>query len=112
MGLKKHGVVVGCEGCRYVSACGKDCFDVEVPISDSETTLAGTARLHCSVSPRSHTVKLVDWYDDHQRTLQPPQELSCRLSKALEVVAHQRICGNSAICPARVVELVRKAGAN
>ena len=112
MRMKKYGVVVGCSNCRYVSAGGPDSFDVLVPISDSETGLAGTARLHCKVSRRSHSVALSDWCDHGQHALQPSEDLRQRLSKALSFVAQHRICGNRAICPAEVVKLVGKVDAD
>ena len=110
--MKKYGVVVGCSNCRYVSAGESGSFDVLVPIGDSETGLAGTARLHCKVSRRSHSVELSDWCDQGQHALQPPDDLGRRLSKALGFVAQQRICGNRAICPAEVVKLVGKVDAD
>ncbi len=58
MNLKKHGVTVDCEHCRCASSDGCGGYDVTVPVSDSETGIAGTAKLHCVVSPEHHLVEL------------------------------------------------------
>ena len=61
LSLKKHGVIVDCKHCKYASSNGYDDFDVIVPVSDSEAVIAGTAKLHCTVTNERHQVEMTEW---------------------------------------------------
>jgi len=105
MSLKKHGIRVDCEHCTCVSSDDHGVFDVTVPVSDSETDMAGSAKLHCTVSPEHHTVALTEWQDADHHTVQPSENLQQRISAALTFVADCRLCGNR-ICPSEVIRVV------
>ena len=106
MSIKKHGVVVGCEGCRYMAEQLQDGFDVSVPLSDEESGTEGTARLHCSVSATEHRVELGEWQDEQGETVKPLPEVEQRVRAALDFVAERRLCGNRELCPYEVVDIV------
>jgi hypothetical protein len=108
MGLKKHGVVVGCEHCRYQTKGGVGGFDVIVPLCDTSSGTKGIARLRCSVSSSRHAVELKQWHDNRQQPIKPSAEIMKRLSQALDFVAGKRICGNRHLCPPEVVRIVEQ----
>jgi len=106
MSLKKHGVIVDCEHCTCTSSDDHGGFDVTVPVSDSETDIAGPAKLHCTVSPEHHTVELTEWRDADHHSVRPSKDLQQRISAALTVVEDCRLCGNRNICPSEVIRVV------
>ena len=110
MSLKRHGVGIDCGRCRCASSDGCGGFDVVVPVSDSEADVAGTATLHCSVSPERHQVELGEWHDADLRPVRPSAETEQRILAALGHVAEHRVCGNRKICPAEVVRIVDEHG--
>jgi len=106
MGLKKHGVMVGCEHCKCASTNGYGGFDIIVPVSDSETGITGTAKLHCTVSTECHRVELTEWQDANRHPIQPSDNLQQRVSATLTFVADHRVCGNRNICPSEIIRIV------
>ena len=110
MGLNKHGVIVDCEHCKCAYANGYGSFDIIVPVSDSETGIAGTAKLHCTVSTERHRVKLTEWLDANRHPIQPSDNLQQRVSATLTFVADHRVCGNRNICPSEIIRLVDENG--
>jgi len=108
MSFKKYGVTVCCEDCVCGSNDGDGNFDVTVPVSDSESRIAGTATLHCAVSREHHQVELREWKDADHLSISPTETVQRRISAALAFVADQRICGNRHICPAEVIQIVKK----
>jgi len=107
MSVKKYGLTVTCEQCRYVTAHDADTFDVAVPIDDAETGVHGVARLRCSVSPTGHCIELDAWTDADEQPAELPPELRQRLNATLDFAAEHRLCGNRHLCPAAVVEIVK-----
>ena len=107
MGLQKNGIMVDCAHCSCASSDASGCFDVVVPISDAETGIIGNAKLHCVISAESHGVELVEWQGVGNCPDESMQGIRDRLLTALDFVADQRICGNSRICPAEVVRIVK-----
>ena len=108
MSLKKHGIVVDCEHCSCSSHDDSGGFEVTVPISDSETGIVATARLHCQVSPEQHDVSLTGWLDEAPDVETRSESMRQRISAALAFVAEHRICGNPNICPSEVVRIVEQ----
>ena len=106
--LKKYGVAVDCGRCEYASGNSRDSFEVTVPVSDTATGTAGTAKLLCSVSFERHDVELKEWNDAGTHPIRPSSETQRRLFAALDHVASHRICGNRQICPSEVVQIVEK----
>ncbi|MEJ2453134.1 MAG: hypothetical protein P8103_03135 [Candidatus Thiodiazotropha sp.] len=111
MSLKKHGVIVDCEHCIYTNNDGRSCFDITVPISDSETGASGQASLHCSVTAEQHIIELTKWQDADHHLIQITEKLKNRVSSALNYVADHRICGNRKLCPSEVVRVVEEYSA-
>jgi hypothetical protein len=110
MALKKQGINVDCVNCKCASSDDCGSFNVTVPICDSETGIAGTAKLHCTVSAARHQIELVAWRDARSRTISPSSKIQPRISAALTFVAEHRICGNRHICPAEVIRVVEDYG--
>ena len=108
MELKKQGILFDCVNCKYASSDGCGGFDVTVPLSDSETGISGTAKLHCTISPACHQVELVDWHDVGFHTIRPSRNIQPRISTALAFVAEHRICGNRHICPSEIIRVVEE----
>jgi hypothetical protein len=106
--LKKYGVAVDCGRCEYASGNSRGSFEVTVPVSDTATGTAGTAKLLCSVSSERHAVELKEWNDAGTHPIRPSSETQRRLFAALDHVASHRICGNRQICPSEVVQIVEK----
>ena len=110
MSLKKHGVIVDCEHCKYASTNGCGGFDIIVPVSDSEARITGTAKLHCTVCTEYHRVELTEWQDANRHPIQPSDNLQQRVSATLAFVADHRVCGNRNICPSEVIRIVDENG--
>jgi hypothetical protein len=110
MELKKQGIRVDCMNCKCASSDGCGGFIVTVPLSDSETGITGTAKLHCTISPACHQVEFVDWHDAGFHTIRPSRKIQSRISAALTFVAEHRICGNRHICPSELVRVVEELG--
>ncbi len=110
MRLKKHGVIVDCGQWVCTSCDDNGCFDVAVPVTDSETDIAGSAKLHCTVSSKRHSVELTQWQDVNNRPIRPLADRHKRVDAALAFFADHRICGNRKICPVEVVRVVEKNG--
>jgi len=108
MGLKKHGITVDCEHCKYTSSDDRGGFDITVPIIDSETGVSGPARLRCIVSAKQHAVELLEWDDLDHHPDEPVKSLQQRVSATLNFVAERRVCGNRNICPSEVIRIVEK----
>ncbi len=108
MGLKKHGIIVDCEHCKYTSSDDRGAFDITVPIIDSETGVSGPAKLHCIVSAKRHEVELLEWRDFDHHSAEPAEGLQQRLSATLNFVADRQVCGKRNICPAEVIQIVEK----
>ena len=105
MSLKKHGVIVDCEHCKYAST--NDCgFNIIVPVCDSEAGITGTAKLHCTVSAECHRVELTEWQEANRFSIQSSENLKQRIAVMLDFVADHRICGNRNICPSEVIRIV------
>lgn len=104
MGIQKHGLVVSCENCRHVAsdACS---FDIAVPVRLDEA--AGTARLHCTITPECHRIEFVGW-DEAPSPADAADRLRLQVSAVLGFIADQRLCGNERLCPMRVVQLVEE----
>lgn len=111
MGIKKHGVTVGCEHCHCVHSDDTGSFDVTVPIETGESRGAAIAKLHCVVTPVRHEVELVEWDSAQDNQAAASAESQQQLSAVLEYIAERRICGNHKICPPEVIEVVRKQDA-
>ena len=110
MSLKKHGVIVDCEHCKYASTNGCGGFDIIVPVSDSEARITGTAKLHCTVCTEYHRVELTEWQDANRHPIQPSDNLQQRVSATLNFVADHRVCGNRNICTSEVIRIVDENG--
>jgi hypothetical protein len=106
--LKKHGITVDCERCKYTSSDDRGGFDITVPIIDSETGVCGPAKLHCNVSAKQHAVELREWDDFKHQPTEAIESLKQRVSDALGFVADRQVCGNLKICPAEVIRIVEK----
>ncbi len=106
--MTSTGVIVDCKKCKYLSASGNDSFDVTGPINDEETTIAGTAKLRCTISKKHHHVELMEWKSTGHHTTQPSENFLNRMSMALDLIADQRICGNRHICPHDVIRIVEE----
>jgi len=106
MGLNRHGVTVDCEHCKYASNNVNGGFDIVVPVGDSETGIAGTAKLHCTVSAECHRVDLTEWQDANRHSIQPSDNLQQRVSATLTFLADKRVCGNRNLCPSEVIRIV------
>ncbi len=107
MSIKKQGLVLHCENCRHVASdgCG---FDISVPVRDGEA--AGTARLHCTISPECHRVEFVCW-DEEPSPPEVARRIREQVSEVIGFIAEQRLCGNDRICPLQVVQLVEQHAA-
>lgn len=108
MTLKKHGMELHCNECKLRICDDSGNFDISVPLHDAESNLRGTAELSCHVSAENHRVELKQWVDNQEHPIEPATGDWQRVTKALEFVAEQRICGNRKVCPVDVVELVAK----
>lgn len=108
MGLKKNGITVDCDHCKYISSDDRGAFDITVPIIDSETGVSGPARLRCSVSAEQHAVELREWDDSKHQPTESIESLKQRVSDTLGFVADLKVCGNLKICPAEVIRIVEK----
>lgn len=106
MELKKLGITVGCEHCKFVASDRAGGFDVTVPVSGDDLEIDGVARLHCEVSTRRHSVELVQWGGTNTENDKITGEAQRRLNAALDLVAERRVCGNRHICPTEVVRIV------
>lgn len=104
MSLRKQGLVVQCEHCRHISSDGGG-FDITVPVRNAEG--AGTARLHCTISPDSHRIEFVCW-DEQPSPAEAAERIRAQVSEVLGFIAEQRLCGNDRICPLQVVQLVEQ----
>lgn len=112
MNAKSHGIIIECKNCKYISDNNNGGFDVAVPIKDKETGISGSAKLHCTISHRRHSVELKDWQDADHQSIYPSENLSNRVTATLESFADQRICGNCNICPSEVIQLVEEKTLN
>ncbi|MES9961366.1 MAG: hypothetical protein ABW082_13900 [Sedimenticola sp.] len=110
MSIKKNGIVVKCENCCCLLNEGNGGFDVDVPISDSQTGVTGEAVIHCIISNGHHTVELMNWKDSEHHIIEPPRNIQKRLTETLEFVAENRICGNQNLCPSEVVRIAKEYG--
>ena len=110
MSFKKHGVIVDCKHCKYASSNGYDDFDVIVPVSDSEAGIAGTAKLHCTVTNECHQVEMTEWQNANCHPIEPSDNLQQRISATLSFIADHRVCGNRNICPSEVIRIVDENG--
>lgn len=108
MGLKKHGIIVDCEHCKYTSSDDRGAFDITVPIIDSETGVSGPARIHCTTSTKRHAVELLEWSNFDHHPTESLDSLRQRVSATLDFVADRQVCGNLEICPAEVIRIVEK----
>jgi hypothetical protein len=108
MGLKKHGITVDCEHCKYTSSDDRGAFDITVPVIDSQTGVSGPARLRCIVSAKQHRVELLEWDDFNHQPTESIASLQQRVSATLGFVADRQVCGNLNICPAEVIRIVEK----
>ena len=106
MSLKKHGVIIDCKHCKCASTNGYGGFDIIVPISDGETGIVGTAKLHCTVTSERHQVEMTEWQDANRHPIQPSDNLQQRVSATLTFLADHRVCGNHNICPSEVIRIV------
>jgi len=109
MGLKKNGITVDCEHCKYTSSDDRGAFDIIVPIIDSESGVSGPAKLHCVVSAKQHAVELLEWDDFKHPPTESIENLQQRVSATLGFVADRQVCGNLNICPAEVIRIVEKS---
>jgi hypothetical protein len=107
MNSKSHGIIVDCKNCKYISDTENDCFDVTVPIKDNETGIAGSAKLHCAISGKYHSIELKTWQDANHRSIYVSENLFSRVTATLASFADQRICGNCNICPAEVIKIAK-----
>ena len=110
MRVKKCGVELSCESCKYLRDSRDGGFEIDVPVSMGEGGLSGMARLHCVVSNERHRVELVELLDAESRTVHPSSEDLAQVSVALDFVGQHRICGNQRICPPEVVRVVKARG--
>jgi hypothetical protein len=108
MNLKSHGIIVDCKNCNYISDNENGGFDIAVPIKDKETGIAGSAKLHCTISHKHHSVELKKWQNADHKPIHASEDLLSRVSATLESFADQRICGNCNICPSKVVQIVEE----
>jgi hypothetical protein len=106
MELRKYGVGLSCEQCRFIRGDSAGDFDIDVPVNMVDAGVAGTARLHCAVSGDGHQIELMRLLDASDRAIEPSPEALETLSAALQSVARHRICGNQHICPSDVVRIV------
>ena len=104
MSIQKHGLVLSCESCRHVASDGCS-FDIAVPVRTEEA--AGTARLHCTITPERHQVEFVCW-DEAPSSAEAADRMLRQVSEVLGFIAEQRLCGNDRICPLQVVQLVEQ----
>lgn len=104
MSIQKQGLVLHCENCRHVASdgCG---FDISVPVRNGDA--AGTARLHCTISPECHRVEFVCW-DEEPSPADAAERIREQVSEVIGFIADQRLCGNDRICPLQVVQLVEQ----
>ena len=107
MSFKKSGISIDCAQCQCIDKGEHGNFTVTVPLADNETSLRGVARLHCSISPQNHQVAMIDWLDADAKPIEAPQALQQRLRDLLGFIEHQRICGNTRICPEEVNRIVQ-----
>lgn len=108
MSIKKQGLVVSCENCRHVASDGCS-FDIAVPVRTEGA--AGTARLHCTISPDRHQIEFVCW-DEAPSPAEAADRMRGQVSEVLGFIADQRLCGNDRICPMQVVRLVEEHAAD
>ena len=94
----------------YASSDSQGIFDITVPIIDSETGISGPAKLRCSVSPKGHSVDLLEWREFDQHHPRSVESLQQRVTATLTFVAERQVCGNRNICPSEVVRIVEKNG--
>ena len=110
MSVRKCGVELFCESCKYLRESQDGGFEIDVPVSMGEGELSGMARLHCVVSRERHRVELIELLDAESRAIHPaPEELE-QVSAVLDFVGQHRICGNQRICPPDVVRVVKARG--
>lgn len=110
MGLTRNGATVRCEQCKFVPSGDDGAFDLTVPISAPEHGMAGTARLHCVISPQCHHVELVEWNDAERGPTELSAEIRQCLADAISFIAEQRICGHPGLCPSEITRLVAARG--
>ncbi len=108
MSLISAGVIVDCKKCKFLSASGNDSFDVTVSINDKETNIAGTAKLHCTISGKHHRVELTEWKPTDHHAMQSSDNFLNRVSMALDLIADQRLCGNRNLCPFEVIRIAEE----
>lgn len=108
MSLRKHGVVVTCEQCRFVAEDRHGGFEVVVPLHDDASGTAGSATLQCRVERDRHAVELAHWVDATGQPAQMPDDSATRARAALAYVAERRVCGNRRLCPPQVVDVVAR----
>jgi len=109
MNLKKHGIIVDCEHCKYNSSDDRGVFDITVPIIDSETGISSPAKLRCMVSPERHTVELQEWHEINRQPSRSIERLQQRISAVLNFIANRQVCGNRHICPSEVIQIAEKS---
>ena len=107
MAIKKYGISVKCERCKYINADSSGGFDIDVPVCDCESGICGQARIHCSVTAGEHHVDLEEWRGVDPDSIAAPNDLQNRLSAMLDFVADHRLCGKRNLCPAEVIEFVK-----
>ena len=107
MQLKKSGISIDCAHCECINNADNGGFDVQVPLSDDDSGIAGTARLHCEISPQHHQVEIIDWQDADSKPIDASAVLKQRLDIMLEFIEEHRVCGNSKVCPDEVIHSVQ-----
>ena len=110
MSVKKCGVELFCESCKYLRDSQDGGFEIDVPLSMGDGELSGMAKLHCVVSSERHRVELIELLDAESRTVHPSSEDLAQVSAALDFVGQHCICGNQRICPPEIVRVVKARG--
>ncbi|MDJ0832857.1 MAG: hypothetical protein QNJ69_04990 [Gammaproteobacteria bacterium] len=108
MSIKRSGISIDCAHCQFIDDGDNGDFDVQVPLADDDTGLAGIATLQCKITPQNHQVAMIDWHDADARSIDPPAALQDRLDGVLAYIERRRVCGNEKICPPDVIRIVEQ----
>ncbi len=112
MTIKKYDIEVDCRHCICSASDTNNSFEVTVPVCDVKTGNCKNAILFCAISLNQHKVEFKGWQDPADNSERLPEELNARLNDLLAFIEDHKTCGNENICPADVVQIVKRLSAH